>query len=91
MTTELDEQILVIGKTGAVPLYCACCRFPMKTIEDTISFRRVGVCRHCDNKWTNYPGIDWKNREMWPKKDSEEWMEYIELRALYAKPILNLK
>lgn len=90
---DLVDQLLILNKekTSAVDLYCACCRFPMKTLEDTLSFRKVGVCHYCDNQWTNYPGIDWKNPTKWPDKSSEIWQEYIDLRYFYAKPILNFK
>lgn len=94
--SAVDDHILVSTANnhpdaGAVSLYCACCRFPMKTMEDAISFRRVGVCRQCDGKWTNYPGISWTDKNRWPDTSSDEWKEYLEIRALYAKPILTLR
>lgn len=78
-------------ETSTVPVYCACCRFPMITMEDSLSFRKVGVCSKCDGQWTNFPGVDWSIPGRGPKKDSLEWAEYMEIRALYAKPILKLR
>lgn len=90
-----DGRLLVLKEKGletsTVPIYCACCFLPMTTMEDSISFRKVGVCSRCDGTWTNYPGIDWSLSEKWPRKDTPEWLEYMEIRVLYAKPILKLR
>ncbi len=79
-----------VDKAEIVPLFCGCCKFPMKTLEDSIAFRRHGVCSHCDNRWTNNRAVSWADGK-WPDTTSEEWQEFIETRAFYAKPILNLK
>jgi hypothetical protein len=71
-----------------VPLFCSCCQFPMKTLDDSVSFRKVGVCNHCNEKWTNKPGVEWPSG---PDKTTQSWEEYIEFRAFIARPTINLK
>jgi len=62
----------------------------MKTLEDSLAHRKHGVCAHCDNRWTNNKSVSWPDGVM-PDKTTEFWQEFIETRALYAKPILKLK
>ena len=76
--------------SSIVPLFCPCCDFPMKTLEDSLSHRKHGVCAHCDNWWTNNRMVSWADGIM-PDKTTDFWQEFIETRALYAKPILKLK
>jgi len=88
------EKVVVIIPSGIerviVPLFCKICEFPMKTRDDSISFRKVGCCFRCDNRWTNTPGVDWENNKI-PDKSSTEWKEYIEERFKLDKTIINFK
>lgn len=73
-----------IEQNNVVPLFCKVCFYPMKTIEDSISYRKVGVCSHCDNRWSTDKRISWKD-ECYPQKDWEDWIEYMEIRRIIAK------
>lgn len=74
--------------SSLVPLFCPCCAYPMKSSEDSISFRKHGVCSACDNRWTNKPGIVWPDG---PDKSSKEWAEYITQRTLTSRPVIVFK
>lgn len=71
-----------------VPLFCPCCEHPMRTSDDGLAFRKVGVCHKCDERWTNSPGNEWPDG---PDKNSNEWAEYLEIRALLERPTLTFK
>lgn len=87
-----DKVIVVKNKDDltTVPLFCHVCEFPMRTMEDSISFRKHGVCSQCDNRWTFTKGVSWVSGVL-PNKNSEEWSEYISLRDISSKPIINFK
>jgi hypothetical protein len=76
--TVLNGRVVVIAPTNTeniVPIFCSCCNFPMKTSEDSVSFRKYGVCEHCHNRWSNKPGVEWPTG---PDKNSDDWKTYIE-------------
>jgi len=66
------------------------CEFPMKTIEDSIAFRKNGVCSHCDGRWTNDKRVSWSEGRL-PDKSWDDWKEYIALRAIYARLLITFK
>ncbi len=77
-------KILVIRpveRNTIVPLFCDICGFPMKTLEDSIAFRKSGCCERCD--------LHWSKKEI--DKESEEWKEYMEVRVLSSKPNIQFK
>lgn len=81
-----NGKIIVVKPTEQniiVPLFCKLCCYPMKSVEDSISYRKNGVCYHCDLRWTGDRRINW-SIEKYPLKDWEEWKEYIEIRAISA-------
>lgn len=92
-----DGKVVVIhsheNANKTTPLFCSCCNFPMKSpLDDAISFQKYGVCSKCDNRWTNFPKIDWEKEDFHPKVISPEfWEEYIAERQLLSKPIINFK
>lgn len=90
--TKENNQIFIIKSTSDsyVPLFCPCCSYTMKTMEDSISYRKSGVCHYCDDRWGNRKGIDLIN-QVFPDKGSEEWSEYIETREIYSKPLFIFK
>jgi len=91
--TYSNGKVVVVkykDNSTTVPLFCKICEFPMKTMEDSISYRKHGVCSHCDNRWTNTRGVDWTSGTL-PYKESEDWNEYINLRFISSKPIINFK
>lgn len=91
MKLVANGQIAVVAPSdtsGIVPLFCPCCERPMRTSDDSLAFRKVGVCHKCDERWTNAPGIEWPEG---PDKTSEEWTEYLKLRSLLEKPTLTFK
>lgn len=71
-----------------IPLFCCCCDFPMKTADDSISYRKHKICSQCDDRWTSKPGIVWPSG---PEKTSIEWQTYLENRLLLEKPTINFK
>ena len=56
----------------------------MKSVEDSISYRKIGVCSHCDLRWSGDKRIDLSSGR-YPEKDWEEWSEYIQIRAVSAR------
>ncbi len=86
-----NGAIAVISPTNTIniiPLFCPCCKRPMKTSDDGLAFRKQGVCYKCDERWTNKPNILWPYG---PDKNSKEWAEYIDIRNLLEKPLLDFK
>jgi len=77
-----------VNTSNIIPLFCHCCSRPMKTVEDGLSFRKVGVCHKCDERWTNKPNVIWPDG---PDICSKEWEEYIHTRNLLEKPMLDFK
>lgn len=71
-----------------VPLFCPCCDFPMKTSDDSVSYRKVGVCNKCDGRWTNKPNVEWPDG---PNKSSKEWTQYINDRTIFERTVINFK
>ncbi len=72
-----------LDQSNIVPLFCKVCCYPMKTIEDGISYRKVGVCSQCDNRWSTDKRINWDSEQL-PKPEWEEWKEYMEIRRISA-------
>lgn len=91
---SLHEGKVVVVKpadeSNIVPLFCKLCCYPMKTIEDSISYRKVGVCSHCDGRWTNDRRVDWAS-DITPQKEWEEWVEYIEIRRISARSPISFR
>ena len=88
-----DGKIVVvkpIDQSNIVPLFCQFCCYPMKTIEDSISYRKVGVCSHCEGRWTNDRRVDLKGN-MFPDKNWEEWAEYIDIRRISARSPISFR
>jgi len=84
-------KVIVITTTDVeniVPLFCQCCLRPMKTIDDSLAYRKNKICNKCDERWTNKPNIVWPTG---PDKLSKEWEDYINTRNILEKPILELK
>jgi hypothetical protein len=69
------------------PLFCPLCEYPMKTMEDSMSYRSLGACEHCEKRWKKSRLI--KNVEKLKKHKS--FHEYLLIRAISARPIFNLK
>ena len=89
----MDGKILLItpeGDTNTTPLFCRVCELPMKTLEDSISFRQQTCCSKCGNRWSSRKEGNLKDG--WsPDKQSEEWLEYIQERIMLGKSLINLK
>jgi hypothetical protein len=87
----LNDKLILVAPadtSNVVPLFCPCCEFPMRSSEDGVSFRKQGVCSHCDNRWTNKPGVSWPAG---PDKSSEDWETYIKYRNTLSKPVITFK
>jgi hypothetical protein len=75
-----------------VPLFCKECQQPMKTIDDSISYRSKGCCSKCDINWSYVLEVDWQVKEKHPSVVFPElWDEYIKNRELQSRPILIFK
>ena len=89
--TLLNEKLVIIAPVNTddiVPLFCPCCDFPMKTSDDSISYRKQSVCAHCSDKWGSKESISWP---VGPDKTKDDWKEYIELRSLRSRPTISFK
>jgi len=86
-----DGKVVVVAPedtSNIIPLFCSCCEFPMRNADDSVSYRKYGICSKCDSRWTSKPGIEWPNG---PEKTTKEWQEYIENRLTLEKPVINFK
>jgi len=92
LSLENGKVIVVRPKdiSTIVPLFCKLCEYPMKTMEDSIAYRKTKVCHHCENAWAKNKNCDISNG-IYPNKESEEWLEYIIVRDIASKTIINFK
>jgi hypothetical protein len=84
MKVVAEGKILVVRPSDAatiVPLFCAFCRFPMKTADDSIAYRKAGCCDKC------LLFCRGRKEEMPP----EQWEEYLQDRQNCAKPLIIIK
>lgn len=73
-----------------VPLFCLCCSFPMKDINDSIAHKTFGCCQHCELNFARPYKDKWESG--WrPNKSMEEFNIYIEKRRQQWKPIIQFK
>jgi hypothetical protein len=70
---------------SVVPLFCPLCEFPMKTIEDSNSYKKMNCCEQCEIHWTSYKD------DFHLLKNSKEWKEYISNRVNKPKTLIKLK
>ena len=89
--TLMNGQLVVVkpeDTSEIVPLFCKICAYAMKTLEDSIAYRKVGVCSKCDGRWTNDKRVNWEEGR-YPGRELEEWAEYITERGISARsPII---
>jgi hypothetical protein len=89
--TLMDGRLVVVkpeDMSETVPLFCKICAYPMKTLEDSIAYRKVGTCSKCDGRWSNDKRVNWKEGKH-PDPEWEEWAEYIKDRGISARsPII---
>jgi len=85
-----NGKVIVVGpiEPTATPLFCECCQYPMRTAEDASSYKRLGVCHKCDNRWSGHKYVTWPEG---PDKSSTEWQEYLASREITNKPIFVFK
>ena len=80
-----NGKVLVVRPLEAsstiVPLFCPLCSFPMRTLEDSISYRKSQCCEQC---FLFCRG----NREELPY---EQWEEYIIQRQTKPKQLIKFK
>jgi len=60
----------------------------MKTIDDSIAYRKKKVCHKCQERWYTYSET---SEEKEPNKNTPEWAEYINTRMLLERPTIKLK
>lgn len=93
-TRLLDGKLVIIKSPGhdkqTVPLFCSCCGYPMRTMEDCIAYRKNAVCYHCDNRWSNSRDVKLQDK-VYPDKTTEEWSEYLSFRQIIGRNIFTLK
>jgi len=89
--TLMDGRLVIVrpeNTTETVPLFCKICAFAMKTLEDSIAYRKVGVCSKCDGRWTNDRRVNWEEGRH-PGPDWEDWADYMVERGISARaPII---
>lgn len=89
--TLMNGQLVVVrpeDMSETVPLFCKICAYAMKTLEDSIAYRKVGACSKCDGRWSNDRRVSWKEN-IYPTPDWPEWEEYIKDRGISARsPII---
>jgi hypothetical protein len=75
-----------------VPLFCPLCDYPMKTRDDSMSYKNLGCCEKCDIFWRSdkdfKKGIQEFKKLIVPDK---RWAEYHKNRINLSKSILNIK
>jgi len=84
--------VVIIPETQdqTVPLFCDLCLFPMKTLEDSLSYKKNKCCSICEMKWSKTIFGNWD--EGWrPTKEVQGWNEYLEERKLLNRPVFNLR
>lgn len=91
-----NGKVIVLIETEpkqTTPLFCPVCEFPMKApLDDAISFQKYGCCSKCDQRWTNFPGLEkWLSSKHPSEISKEFWDEYIEERRLFSRPLLTFK
>lgn len=87
-----DGKLLLIKPVGdkTIPLFCDICKFPMKTLEDIISFKKIDCCAACEMRWSNSKLGNLKDG--WkPNEKTDGWEEYIQIRNISFKSLINLK
>lgn len=88
-----DGKILIIrpsDKATLVPLFCPVCSFPMKTLDDSVAFRKHGTCDRCEMFWSGSKLGSWK--EGWrPNTETSDWASYIHDRKLLSRSLITLK
>jgi len=94
--TKSHGKIVIVYDSNAkdmqIPLFCKECKFPMKTIDDSISFRAKGCCYKCDLNWSYVVEVDWKDATKHPSVVlNDQWTEYIKNRQIQTRPILIFK
>lgn len=91
MKIEQNGKIVVVRPlqhSSIVPLFCFVCKFPMKTSDDSSSYRTFECCSKCAMKFVSPNKEKWENG--W-RPTNEELETYLEERELLAKPLLLLK
>ena len=79
-----EGRILVIRPSDAstvVPLFCPLCKFPLKTADDSIAFRKAECC----DKFLLF--CRGKKEETKP----EQWEDYLEDRRTAPHPLFTFK
>jgi len=88
---KILSRVVVVrpkDKRSVVPVFCPCCSFPMKVVDDFLAYREFECCHHCELKFAR------TNKERWdlgwrPDQASDTWLEYIQLREVLFKPVFN--
>lgn len=75
--------------TQRVPLFCPCCEYPMRTMDDCVAYRKLRTCYHCSSRWSNTKGVVLLEG-VFPDKSTEEWQEYLSFRQIVARNIFTL-
>jgi hypothetical protein len=53
-------KLVLIKPLGfSVPLFCEICKCPMRTIDDTLSYRIHQCCHYCAIQWADSAYFEW--------------------------------
>lgn len=72
------------------PLFCPCCEMPLRNLEDSIAWKISRTCYYCNMRWSGVKDIDLING-VYPDKTTDVWAEYIEIKRISLKTVINFK
>lgn len=90
--TFCDGKVVVIKNEAStpVPLFCSLCEYPLLNSDDCITFRRIGYCAKCADRWERDKSTQLAEGVL-PDKTSEEWTEYMAYRKATSVRVINLR
>lgn len=85
-----DGKIVVIKPKNhkLIPLFCPLCNFPLKTIDDILSYRQYDSCDLCS---LNFAITNLKNWQNGWRPSKEELVDYLDNKEKVSRPIFILR
>ena len=94
MKSMSNDKIIVIAPTDlkkiVVPLFCPLCTYPMKTKEDSASYRNIGCCEICEMRFGTAIKVE-KKTFLEITREHQAWSEYLKDRLNRSKNLIKLK
>ncbi len=79
-----NGKVLVVRPSDiatVVPLFCSWCKYPFRTSDDSLAFRKAGCCDKCLLFSRGKP----------EETSKEQWASYLEERRTAPRPLIILK